>query len=175
MSNQNQINEFRYLTRWNPLEKSLGIPKIQVVTSFLQKGNKVLVLQRARKDLQHKLWGIPGGKLEKGEHPLSGLIREVHEETKIKIESNRSQLLGTALSCTPCDGQYGLYIYHTVVSEDCDIIINLDEHYEFRWVTLTEFQSLDLLTAQREAFILVKDSLEILIQESEKFSGMLSC
>lgn len=158
--NCSQLDTYRYISLWNPNDKGTESPKIQVVTSFLQRDNRILVLQRARKDLQYKLWGIPGGKLDQGESPFSGLMREIYEETKIEIKLQDSQLLGTALSRTPCDGQYGLYIYHSKVAEDSKIIINPTEHYKFRWVTLEEFQSLDLLTAQREAFLLVKDKLE---------------
>jgi 8-oxo-dGTP diphosphatase len=150
---------YKYLSTWDPLNSEAVIPPIQVVTCFLQKQDKFLVLQRARKDQQHKLWGIPGGKLNKDELPLAGLVRECYEELKVSFLPEIFQLLGTALSNTPSDGQYGLYLYYASIANNLDIHINPTEHYTFRWVTIDEFQELSLLTAQREAFLLVKEKL----------------
>ncbi len=148
---------FKYLKPWDPSSKHL--PPIQVVTCFLQHEDKFLVLQRARKDAQYKLWGIPGGKLIEGELPITGLIREIQEETQIEYILT-PQLLGTALSRTPSDGEYGLYVFHAYLSHLPSVSIRLEEHSAFNWVTLTEFQKLNLLTAQGEAFKLVKEKLE---------------
>lgn len=167
MSIDYSTRTYRYLSVWDPLKPQHMIPAIQVVSCFLQEGDKVLVLQRARKDAQHKLWGIPGGKLDKGEEPLEGLLREIFEETKQRLAPHVFQLLGTALSQTPSDGEYGLYIYHALVPEKTAVRINLEEHYSFRWVTLEEFQDLELLTAQREAFWLVEDKLTSIISSND--------
>jgi len=150
---------YRYLSKWDPSDIDAVIPPIQVVTCIFQCEDKFLVLQRARKDLQHNLWGIPGGKLDQNEEPIYGLIRESYEELGVRFSKEMFQLLGTAISRTPSDGQYGLYVYHAVVPSDLNIEINYAEHYAFRWVTVQEFLSLDLLTAQREAFMLVQDKV----------------
>lgn len=160
MNNQTQLMTFSYLSQWDPTFEEDKTPGKVVVTAFLQKGNRFLVLQRARKDLQHKLWGIPGGKLDKGELPLQGLLREIKEETQLQLSASSFQLLGTAISSTPSDGQYGLYIYHSFVEEDVEVQINQTEHSEYCWVTLIEFRALELLTAQREAFYLVEEELK---------------
>lgn len=157
-----QKQAFKYLSEWDPSEKRGIFPNKQVVTCFFQQSDKYLVLQRARKDQQHGLWGIPGGKLDKGEEPLAGLVREACEELEIKFLSDIFQLLGTALSHTPSDGEYGLYVYHAFVPTNLNIKINSAEHYAYRWATIDEFQKLDLLTAQREAFYLVQDKLLLL-------------
>lgn len=149
-----------YLSPWNPFSEGDQIPKMQVTTAFLQKGNEFLVLQRAKKDVQHQLWGIPGGKLDQGESPITALVREIQEETTIDLSRNVFQLLGTAMSHTPCDGQYGLYIYHTRIDQRVDVLINTTEHSAFRWVSIDEFISLNLLTAQMDAFKLVEDKLK---------------
>ena len=116
-------------------------------------------MQRAREDVQHNLWGIPGGKLDKGEDPILGLAREVKEETGIEIDPVSFSLLGTACSKTPCDGIYGLYLYHAFLSDDPQVQINPSEHHAFLWVSAEEFEGLELLTAQREAYLYVKEQL----------------
>ena len=159
---------YQYLSKWDPSDIDAVIPPIQVVTCVFQCEDKFLVLQRARKDLQHNLWGIPGGKLDQGEEPISGLIRESYEELGVSFSKEIFQLLGTAISRTPSDGQYGLYVYHAVVARDLHIEINLAEHYAFRWVTVQEFLLLDLLTAQREAFMLVQEKVMGLFNLTQK-------
>jgi ADP-ribose pyrophosphatase YjhB (NUDIX family) len=53
------------------------------VNAFLIVDDKFLLIRRTRPPL---LWGPPGGHLEKNEDPVSGLKREVYEETRMKIE-----------------------------------------------------------------------------------------
>ena len=168
--NQNILTNknFRFLSNWNPDQENGYTPKVVVVTAFLQKDDKILVLQRARNDEQHGLWGIPGGKLEDQELPLCGLIREIQEETGLSVSSEAFVLLNTAISKTPCDGEYGLYLYHAFLSEDQTVRINLQEHHAYRWVTLSEFQELDLLTAQREAFLFAKENLQKIMSSKSK-------
>ncbi len=166
-------SDYQYLTPWDPLDKQTKAPSTQVVTCFLQKRDKILALQRARKDIQHNLWGIPGGKLDKGEEPIPGLVREIEEETGSKLDPKIFQLLATARSKTQCDGEYGLYLYYASVSENFSVNIDLNEHHAYRWVTLTEFESMELLTAQGEAFKLVKEQLHTLLSTNQKQRGVL--
>jgi len=144
--NQLSYRDFRFLSPWDPFDSSVTPTKI-VVTCFLQTGNKILIVKRGRKDAQYGLWGIPGGKLEGNETPEAGLIRELQEELGGVPFSDHFQLLDTAMSQTPTDGQYGLYLYHSKVPESFDVSINPDEHLDYRWVDLDTFQSMDLLTA----------------------------
>lgn len=166
-------SDYQYLTPWDPFDKQTQAPTIQVVTCFLQRRDKILALQRARKDIQHNLWGIPGGKLDKGEKPIPGLAREIEEETGSKLDLKAFQLLGTARSKTECDGEYGLYLYHAPVPENFSVTINLIEHHAYRWVTLSEFESMELLTAQGEAFRLVKGQLQTLLETTQKQETIL--
>ena len=50
------------------------------VNAFLLKDDKFLLLKRNDPPL---IWGPPGGKLEINEDPVTGLIREVKEETNL--------------------------------------------------------------------------------------------
>lgn len=138
----------------------------QVVTCFLQRKDRVLLLQRARKDGQYQLWGIPGGKREEEETLLSALRRELQEELGVSLEEKEFTYLGSALSKTSTDGVYGLHLYHAFFPNDfSDPIINSEEHLAYQWVTLEEFQQIQLLHAQREAFLFVEKQLTDIISQ----------
>jgi len=150
----------KHLSSWNASASFSLNPSKQVVTCFLVRDQKVLVLQRGRKDLQYKLWGIPGGKLMVSEQPVQGLQREIFEETGAWVEESSFTFLDSAISKTADDGKYGLYLYCAEFPCNLEPMINLDEHLGYQWVTLEQFQSLELLHAQKEAFLLVKSRLQ---------------
>lgn len=160
---------YHYLSPWNPQADSF-VPPVQVVSCFIQCGDKFLILQRAKQDEQYMLWGIPGGKLEKNEVPEEGLSREIFEETCTTIKPSMFKLLGTAISKTSCDGLYGLYVYYVALNEKPVITITAHEHHAYKWVTLPEFESTPLLTAQFEAYRLVKESLTKIMGDYENYA-----
>ncbi len=172
-SYENYFKSYKFLSAWDPLDEKKTLPPKIVVTCFIQQKNKILILQRARKDLQYKLWGIPGGKLDKKELPIQGLIREIKEEINITISSKDFLLLGTARSHTVSDGEYGLYLFYALMPENKAVKINNEEHSDFSWVTLEEFETYDLLTAQGEAYHFVENKLKkIYKSNSQKLIGV---
>jgi len=57
------------------------------VKAFIIKDDKLLILKRASDDVQSpNIWEIPGGRLELGEDPILGLMREIREETGLYIK-----------------------------------------------------------------------------------------
>jgi 8-oxo-dGTP pyrophosphatase MutT (NUDIX family) len=148
----------RFLKPWNRNDQKQA-PPIEVVTCFIQTGDRVLILQRNRKDAQFGLWGIPGGKLGKGESVLEGLIREIQEETGYQLKASDFTYLDSALSKTATDGAYGLHLFHARVNQ-MHLMIDSQEHTAAKWVTLNEFIKLPLLHAQLEAFQFVEQQLK---------------
>lgn len=141
------------VTILEPLGQSLGLDvDFHVATCFIEVEGKILVLQRGRKDEQFALWGIPGGKVEYGEEPRKAISREVFEETGILANGLDFCFLDKALSKNKFDGSYVLYLYYLKLPEKPSILINQDEHLDYRWVTLKDFESLDLLISQRLAY-----------------------
>jgi len=104
------------------------------VKAFTIKNNKLFVIKRACDDEQSpNIWEIPGGRLELGEDPVLGLMREIREETGMYIEV-----------------LYPLSVRH-FVRDDGQVITMLiflckprrggqlklsEEHSEFKWINL---------------------------------------
>ena len=59
--------------------------KIGVFAIILDEKDGVLLCHRRDYDL----WNLPGGRLEKGESPWQGVIREAKEETGLEVEVER--------------------------------------------------------------------------------------
>jgi 8-oxo-dGTP diphosphatase len=55
------------------------------VSAAIIRGGKVLVVRRARSPARN-LYTLPGGAVEVGETLIEAVIREVHEETSLRIE-----------------------------------------------------------------------------------------
>lgn len=56
-------------------------PRVEVAALYIEHGQRILLLHRQEMKSQGNRWGIPGGKVDKGETPLEAVLRETKEET----------------------------------------------------------------------------------------------
>lgn len=84
---------------------------------------------------QSGTWGLPGGKLNKNELPLSGLIREILEETQGNLSTNKVVPIETFTS------ENSKFVYHTflIVVDDEFIPTLNNEHRGYCWVNVTDY------------------------------------
>lgn len=101
------------------------------VLGLVEKEGKYLFLNRIDPP---KVWSPPGGWLDKGENPEDGLLREIKEETNLKVKiicpihvfyKSKTNSLGFVYIC-----QY--------ISEKVKISF---EHMDFMWKTLKEMKT----------------------------------
>ena len=59
--------------------------RIAVYGFILNQNKKILLIERAAHDSFPGMWEMPGGKLEFTEQPAQGALREVFEETQLKV------------------------------------------------------------------------------------------
>ena len=107
---------------------------------FIKQGSKILMLNR-EKPVWMGIWNGIGGKIEKGETPSEGILREIIEETGIELEVENVNFKGI-VSWTDPDNTYydGMYVftvelpegfyYHTPIKTDEGIL----DWKEVTWV-----------------------------------------
>lgn len=89
-------------------------------------------------------WGIPGGKIRRGESSLDALRREIGEETGLEIEEPRFVMVQDCIDSEEFQRpEHFLLLNYIVRARSGDVVLN-DEAQEFRWVTPAEATGLDL-------------------------------
>lgn len=137
---------------------------IPAVAIIFNKNNKMLLVKRNYpddpKNRYHDVWGFPGGGIDEKEQPQDAAIREVLEETglKIKIISDRP----IVMSCIEQTGNHVVKLGYVAKYVKGTINTNMDSGTsEAGWFSLKEINSLNrtLLTREmaRKAFDLIKN------------------
>ena len=91
-------------------------------------------------------WGIPGGKIRRGETAESALVREIREETALEITDVEFVCVQDAIDPEEFfRPAHFLLLNYTVrtTSDPASVILN-DEAEDFRWLPLDECDSLNL-------------------------------
>jgi|SRR6185369_5916271 len=120
-------------------------PQFEVVSCFLENDGKILLLHRQGEKSEGGRWGLPAGKLEKGESREEALQREVFEETGVTLDSTEAEFLGT-LSVTHGERDFLYHTFRSKMDSLPDVILNPREHRDFCWQKISESFSLPLVT-----------------------------
>ena len=100
-------------------------------------------------------WGVPGGKIQPGVDisPWAGMLREVLEETGIRLGSSACDLVAQRYARFK-QWDYRLFIFRTRLLLRPSVSLS-KEHIDFQWIPINHFTGLTLLEGQIEAFQLV--------------------
>lgn len=109
-------------------------------TILFNKSGQILLAQRSAKDdFKPNKWWIVGGKIEQGETPKQGAIRELAEETGIKL----SDLKFVEKANLPSGGIS--HRFAGVIKDDTPIHLKKDELQAYEWVNTDNLGEFDLL------------------------------
>lgn len=118
-------------------EKAVDGGPITAVSAAIFRGGKVLLVKRARAPA-HGLWTLPGGRQNVGETLESAVIREVAEETGLKIAE---PLVCDALDVFTPDGQHFVVVAFACRCEEGEIMPS-EELSSHGWFALEDTESL---------------------------------
>jgi 8-oxo-dGTP pyrophosphatase MutT (NUDIX family) len=116
--------------------------KFEVASCFLEHNSDVLFILRQDKKPYADHWGVPAGKLDNGESPLTAMIREVEEETGIRIKTNRARYFGKVFVCYP-EYDFVYHMFQTTLNQIEPVVLNTREHKGSLW--LPPIKALSLL------------------------------
>lgn len=107
--------------------------------------NKALILRRSEKEIKssyinkNEPWDLPGGSIRYTENSFEGLLREIKEETALKVRIIKPIRVFDAIKTR---------VHMTIVTYVCEYrdgeVVLSDEHERFYWVTAKEAESMKL-------------------------------
>ena len=129
------------------LDKRKADRPVATVGGLIHDGAGKILMIRTHK-WSHK-WGIPGGKIERGESSEDALRREMMEETALKISDIRFVMVQDCIDSPEFfRPEHFLLLNYLAKAESRDVTLN-DEAEEFAWVTFEEAFKLDLNNATK--------------------------
>jgi 8-oxo-dGTP pyrophosphatase MutT (NUDIX family) len=106
----------------------------------IERAGKVLVIRDPR--MEREIWEIPGGRLNEGEEPKSGLARELFEELGINCQVHEVIYMSQFLQGS--EGKNALMIaYRVTVEDNAEFVLQSGEVSEIRWVTKDEADKME--------------------------------
>ncbi|MCE5317703.1 MAG: NUDIX hydrolase [Parachlamydia sp.] len=137
-------------------------PRFEIAACFLEREDgQLLFLHRLDNKSQGNTWGIPGGKVDKGETTLQAVVREIKEETGIALSSDAVKPIGSVYITNTVRNKVS-YVYHmfrTKYTGSRIVSINPEEHKGFTWVTPCDALNMQLMDDEDACILLVYPEL----------------
>ncbi len=118
--------------------------KFEIVSCYVEYNGDILILHRQDHKPEGNTWGLPAGKVDKGEDIKMAMLREMEEETGITKQTNELKFLETVYVKYP---EYD-FIYHmfkVVINSRPDIRLSSSEHKGYRWSSPSDVLKLPLV------------------------------
>ncbi len=117
--------------------------KVEVVAAVIMHNQKILCVQRGENKLEYisKKFEFPGGKMEEGETKKQTIIREIKEELNMDI------IPGVQLKTVEHEYPDFNLTMHCFISECISTEVFLSEHIDYKWLAVSELETLDWAAA----------------------------
>jgi len=110
------------------------------VGAIIINDNKVLMVRRSRKPYKGT-WMFPAGFVDYGEHPEETLIREVREETGLKVDEYKYYGLFQAPDDPRSPGHFTIF-YEILAFSDQIFNNDEDENVEIKWFDINDLPNI---------------------------------
>ena len=128
-------------------------PLIAIASLYIEYEGKILLLHRQEAKSQGNRWGIPGGKIDRGETPLQAVLREAKEETGYDFVGQPIEDLGAVYIEYNEKDHFTYHMFRVKFAGDPTAVkINFHEHKGFTWVTPQDGLKLDLIQDKDACF-----------------------
>ena len=121
--------------------------QISTVGALIHDGTGKVLMIRTHK--WSDLWGIPGGKIERGEPSEEALRREIKEETNLEISDIHFVMVQDSIDSPEfIRPEHFLLLNYLVKASSHEVVLNAEAE-EFQWLTMAEAMKLDLNSATK--------------------------
>jgi mutator protein MutT len=104
-----------------------------IVACLVYVDGKILLLKRHPKKSQGGLWALPAGKIEEGESEAEAIVRELAEETGIKVDGSELVYQDRYhLNAKKAD-EYAVVVYRLDLARSPAIALDSKEHVDKVW------------------------------------------
>jgi 8-oxo-dGTP pyrophosphatase MutT (NUDIX family) len=104
---------------------------------WVAQARHIWLAQRCAKDRPYcGLWAAPGGSIDEGEEPLAAAVREVEEETGLKLDPSRF-VYGTRSEHAYDDGTPFSMHWFSIMLEPDEVPRNIEPHKQKEWMLWT--------------------------------------
>lgn len=119
---------------------------INTTLCYIERGDEYLMLHRVKKenDINRDKWIGLGGKFEEDESPEECLLREVYEESGLRLTSWRYRGIVTFVN-TKCSSEY----MHLFTADAFEGTIGSCDEGELEWIKKSELMKLTLWEGDR--------------------------
>ncbi len=114
-----------------------------IVGAVIIKDNKVLLLERPKDDFMPGIFELPSGKVEKNESLKEALLREVLEETNLKVKSIK-EYLGSFDYLSNSKKKKRQFNFLVEVE---DFNIKLSEHDSYKFLSINELEDYNITSS----------------------------
>ena len=138
------------------LDRRRGVSRpVATVGALIHDGNGHVLMIRTHK--WGDRWGIPGGKIERGESSTNALRREIREETGLELRDIEFALVQDCILSPEFQRPEHFLLLNYVARATTTAVTLNDEAEEFRWLTPADALSLNLNQPTR---FLLAESIE---------------
>ena len=114
------------------------------VFCFVEHEGEILLLHRNDGKSEGNKWGMPGGKINAGENSAEAVVREIREETGLRLTIPQVTYFRAVYVRYP-DYDFVFHMFHATVDQKQDAVLNPSEHKNFRWISPEEALGLELV------------------------------
>lgn len=124
-------------------------PKVEVSAIYVECDGAYLLLEIGNHKAEGGKWGVPCGKHEPSESPITAAVRELYEESGIRVSEEILTSMGTLYFRKP-EIEYTYHTYHIRFDSKPEIHLS-DEHQNFKWATIAQAKTMPLMNGAVEA------------------------